>query len=551
MPRPEHMGRYPRIPRRHQAADAGASAPDSTSATGQSRLLSRRALLSSGALGTLALLTAACGGQTAPATTAPVKEAPAAATPAAKEAAKDAPTAAPAKEAAKGGPTAAPAKEAAKGTVDEAAKDPFKVEPNVTIEANYFQGGWGVEFLKKINETFEQLHPTTKVNPSYVTRQGELLRPRFVQGNPPDVIYNGGAGSLDVTALVSDGALQPLDDVLEAPALDTPGAKVKDTLVPGSQSAGYFDNKLYAIKFVYFVWGIWYSEPLFKQNNWTYPTTWEKMLELCEQIKKDGKMAPWTYQGKFPGYMTSGVLLPMIWQLGGPEALLALDNLEPNAWKQEPVKQAVEAVAQLAVKGYIMPGTEGLTHTESQAEWLKGKAAFIPCGTWLENEMRSLLPPDFNMVMKPVPQAAASTKQPATSLLGAFGGDFIVPAKSKNPKAAKEICRILLSKQSAQFFAENVSVSMPVKGIDLSPIKSTAFKSFNEANEAAKGKIFAAKYAGWYSKLSTEVTNAMGAMLRSEMKPADFMEAAQKAADDVAKDPTIKKFKAEAKDYPG
>ncbi len=52
-----------------------------------------------------------------------------------------------------------------------------------------------------------------------------------------------------------------------------------------------------------------------------------------------------------------------------------------------------------------MSGTEGLTHTESQAEWLQGKAVFIPSGTWLENEMRDLTPEDFNMVVKPVPGA--------------------------------------------------------------------------------------------------------------------------------------------------
>ncbi|HEY3109129.1 MAG TPA: twin-arginine translocation signal domain-containing protein, partial [Chloroflexota bacterium] len=135
--------------------------------------------------------------------------------------------------------SAAPAKEPAKAAAPGGSeRDPFGVENGVTVEANYFQGGWGIDFLKNIQTIFEEMHPATKINPSYVTRQSELLRTRFVGGNPPDVIYNGGAGSLDVTALVTEGALQPLDDVLEAPALDTPGAKVKDTLVARSQDLG-------------------------------------------------------------------------------------------------------------------------------------------------------------------------------------------------------------------------------------------------------------------------------------------------------------------------
>jgi len=47
------------------------------------------------------------------------------------------------------------------------------------------------------------------------------------------------------------------------------------------------------------------------------------------------------------------------------------------------VVQAAEMIAELANRDLIMPGTEGLTHTEAQAAWLQGKAgmshgAFIP-----------------------------------------------------------------------------------------------------------------------------------------------------------------------------
>jgi N-acetylglucosamine transport system substrate-binding protein len=56
-----------------------------------------------------------------------------------------------------------------------------------------------------------------------------------VAGNPPDVIDNSGAGNLDVTALVADGQLADLGDLMKAPAYDTPGATFEQTLVPGSR----------------------------------------------------------------------------------------------------------------------------------------------------------------------------------------------------------------------------------------------------------------------------------------------------------------------------
>ena len=95
-------------------------------------------------------------------------------------------------------------------------------------------------------------------------------------------------------------------------------------------------------------------------------------------------MYPWTYQGKYPQYMVFGVLMPLVYKNGGIEAIIAMDNLEEGAFSTDAVKKSLEKVQELYTCGHIMPGTEGLTHTESQAEWLQNKALFIPCGTWLE-----------------------------------------------------------------------------------------------------------------------------------------------------------------------
>ena len=70
-------------------------------------------------------------------------------------------------------------------------------------------------------------------------------------------------------------------------------------------------------------------------------------------------------------------------------------------------------------------GTEGLTHTESQTAWLQGKAAFIPCGNWLENEMKGLIPDTFNMVCQPTPSLSAD-KVPFQGIQ-AGGGATVTP----------------------------------------------------------------------------------------------------------------------------
>jgi N-acetylglucosamine transport system substrate-binding protein len=493
---------------------------------------------------------AATGAQpTAAATTA----APAGATAAATTAAPAGATAAPAASAA--GATATPKVAYAPSAqttpvptapafadIAEAAKDPLKVEANAQVDAEYFSGGYGTDFLAYLDELFEKLHPGTKVNGHFIQRQQEQLQPRFIAGSPPDIIYNGGAGDLNVASLVTDGQLMDLAPVLSAPSLDTPGKTVKETLIPGSQQNGVYGGKQYALKYTSSYNGIWYSSSLFKKKGWTVPDTWDKMISFSKDLKKEG-MNPWTYQGKYPSYMNT-VLDAMIFHQGGWDAVLKIDNLEPNAWKQPAVKTALDAMYELVSNDFFMPGTAGLTHTEAQAEWLKGNAVFIPCGTWLEREMLKLIPDGFDMVVQPVPSLSGDT-QPATSIEGAFGGDFIVPTKAKSPNAGMEICRLLLSKAEATFFAEDVLSPMTVVGVPYDKIKSTAFQSAQTMLKGADNNIFSFQYGGWYAKMSTEQDNQMGALLTKQIKPDEFMDKVQKIADQVAADPSVTKFKAE------
>ena len=85
------------------------------------------------------------------------------------------------------------------------------------------------------------------------------------------------------------------------------------------------------------------------------------MLKLSQEIKASG-ISPWTYQGIYPQYMLY-LLDSLVFKHGGLEATRAIDNLQPGAWTAPAVKDAVDALYQLAAMDYIMPGTAGLTHT--------------------------------------------------------------------------------------------------------------------------------------------------------------------------------------------
>ena len=449
-----------------------------------------------------------------------------------------------------GGDASAPEAAAPAAPVDPSALDlPFEIAadainplgvPDGTVaEGVFFQGGYGIDYIQNAADIFAAVHPGSEVTVEGIQGVGDKLRPRFIAGEPPDVIDNSGAGSLDTVALAAEGQLLDLTELMNAPALDTPGKTFAETLFPGSQDVGIFDGKQLFVNMAYTVFGMWYSQSLFEENGWEVPATWDDLMALSEEIKAAG-IAPWTYQGQYPGYVNFGILEPLIQKIGGDAAWLAIDNLEAGAWEQDAVVQAVNMVAQISENDFLMEGTEALNHTESQAEWLKGNAAFIPCGTWLENEMKEVTPDDFDMVIAPIPAIDAGT---SASIMASSGETFFVPAEAKNPEAGMEYIRCLLSKESAKFFAQNVSSMMPViggtEGLELSAGMSSAIA----AVESAGAEIFARpKYSSWYSDLGTEVSNNLGSLMTGRMSTDEFISLAQAKADEVAADDEVTKF---------
>ena len=98
-----------------------------------------------------------------------------------------------------------------------------------------------------------------------------------------------------------------------------------------------------------------------------------------------------------------GLVAPDAWRPRG------ITDLEPNAWKHESVKMAAEALAEIKAKGYMLEGTEGLDHIQSQTRWNEGKAAFIPSGSWLENEQKKVAPEGFATTVAPTPLLDGAT----------------------------------------------------------------------------------------------------------------------------------------------
>ncbi|MGH2618176.1 MAG: hypothetical protein ACRDJC_23355, partial [Thermomicrobiales bacterium] len=176
-----------------------------------------------------------------------------------------------------------------------------------------------------------------------------------------------------------------------------------------------------------------------------------------------------------------------------------------------------------------------------QNEWLQGRAAFLPCGTWLENEMKDSIPPDFNMVLAPTPSLPDDTIS-FTGIFAGGGEPYIVPSQGKNVQGGKEWLRLLFSIEGGRFFAESTrSLSTVIgsgEGLDL----GTAFASTQEAIAAAGADTYVTRYQDWYTEFGDEVKNQLAELLQMRISIQEFQDAVQEASDFLKEDDSIPKY---------
>lgn len=427
---------------------------------------------------------------------------------------------------------------------EKSDKNPLAVNGSAALDVVIFDGGFGQQYAKDAEAEYQKAYPKAQVKHSATQEIQTQLQPRFNGGTPPDLIDNSGAKQMDMGTLVAKKQLTDLNALLDAPSYDDPSKKVRDTLRPGVVEMGQFDSsETWVLYYAYTVYGVWYSKTNLAKLDARYPETWDDMLKVCEAAKKKG-IAGWTYAGKYPYYLPFS-LYPFIAKIGGVEVLRRIDNLEPNAWKDPAVKAAFEAYYELYKKGYILQGTPGLTHIESQTAWNEGKALFLPNGSWVENESKKTTPADFGMAVGAPSGLDKSDKLPFGTLWASGGEPFIVPKNARNPQGGMELLRLMLGKKSSQNFIKSVSSLTSLNGGTEGLTLPSGLASSQEALTKAGKNVVNPRLGDWYVALQKEKigVGALGEMMAGRLTPDEAITKIQRFADETAKDDSVKKYR--------
>jgi N-acetylglucosamine transport system substrate-binding protein len=415
--------------------------------------------------------------------------------------------------------------------------NPFGVESGSTVDAVIFNGGYGIDYAEFAAKQvgLKQSGVTVKVTPT--TKVAQTLQPRFVAGNPPDVIDNSGAGLIGINTIRDQ--LAELNDVIEAKNYE--GTVIKDTLYAGVTEPGTFDGKFIVLYYALTVYALWYSASLFEENGWAPPKTWDEAYELGVKAKeKDKFLFVW---GKEAATYYQTLAICSAIKQGGDEVRLSLENLKPDCWSQQAVQDVFNGMKKIIDAEMFKPGGSGTQFTAAQSQWSNDQDALLyPSGSWIENEMKDQTKEGFEMTGAPEPTVNESSSLPYTALHSAAGEPFVIPSQGKNVAGGKELLRVMLSKEAATNFAKTKLAPTVVKDtVPADGFGSTALVSQTKMLGDAGQDIFSWQFVDYYGMNKDQLV-LWNTFLDGKSSVADLTKGLQGITDKVANDSSVTKI---------
>lgn len=356
-------------------------------------------------------------------------------------------------------------------------------DPSVTapVEMAVFEGGYGIQWHQKIAREFNGkntgrgIHVDLWGDPRVI----EKVKPRLLRGDPPDLMI---MNFLPIWRLVAADKLYALNGALNTP-LPGHDRPWRDEFIPGTLDTYTSNGMVYAIPSAFGAYACWYDARLFRAHGWSPPETWAEFEALCEAVKAEG-LAPFAFQGKYPIYAW-WAFQTFVQRCGGLAAINRINALEPGAFSHPDVVRAAGLLQKLGTE-YFQKGSQAMTHTESQLQFINNQAAMIFCGLWLSNEMKESTPPTFEMRCFNIPPVVGGKGNPA--LFNGAGWEYVFMSKTaRHPDATLEFLRYMVSPERAPDMGRSIGVITALKGATPRDAVTPPLQSALDMIEGAEG----------------------------------------------------------------
>ncbi|MCL2751191.1 MAG: extracellular solute-binding protein [Firmicutes bacterium] len=276
------------------------------------------------------------------------------------------------------------------------------------LEIFVLDAGYGDKFVEELGKAFEALPGNSGkkvwVRSAVAFGQGEL---KLTSGATADLIIDAIGDYRKLLTMRNNklpagavGLIADLTDVYNSPAYgetelikDKMNRSFTDVFADGSGA----QTKFYAFPWANDPNGLVYDKKFFTDNGISVPRTTDELVEVCDLIlTKPGQTKPLIWAGGV-GYWK---YLTQVWwaQYEGLDNYLKFfnpdTNLDPVEFLQDGRLESLKALDKLingqssTIRNYSVAGSLSANFTQAQMDFLGGKAAMIPNGGWIENEMK-------------------------------------------------------------------------------------------------------------------------------------------------------------------
>jgi raffinose/stachyose/melibiose transport system substrate-binding protein len=311
-----------------------------------------------------------------------------------------------------------------------------------------------VKFMQGALADFQKAHPEIKLNVvgleqnAYKTK----LQTAMASGEVPDVFYTLPGGYLSNFA--KSGQVYPLDGDL---AKDGWG----DTFVKTALSQVQTDGKTYAVPIDTDAAVMWYNKALFTQNGWQIPQTWDQFTALCEQIKNAG-ITPIALGNKDSWPATFWFQYGEL-RRQGPDVINKFNAKDPSATFGDGAQASMDAMRQLAQKGYFSDGFNGMSDQDANLLFLNSQAAMVLNGTWQIGSSADA-PSGFELGYFPFPTVDGGNPSYANDVVAGVAAAFAISQKSADKADAVTFLKFLTSEKEMTSYVDIRKTMVNVKG---------------------------------------------------------------------------------------
>lgn len=301
----------------------------------------------------------------------------------------------------------------------------------------------------EFNATHDNIHLTIS-SPNDATT---ILRTRFIREDYPDIIGIG--GDINYSYYVDAGILADLSDYEGLADIKKAYLDIDETLkiVP--------TEGVYAVPYVANAAGVLYNRDMFEEHGWQIPETWEELLQLCDQMEREG------VQPFYFGFKDT-------WTCLAPWNSMAVDLAPADTPKKvnkgettfsEEYREVSEKYLELLKYGPEDPFAYG--YNDACTAFAKGEAAMYPIGSYAIPQILSVNP-ELNIDSFVMP--AGETKE-GNTLNSGIDLQFSVSEACENKEAAYEVLDFLYDDANIEKYI-NSQISIPCKEgeFELSPM---------------------------------------------------------------------------------